>query len=373
MRLAIFHPWLKQRGGAEKLILKYVENVSRDVTVFTLFYDKESTFEGFQDVDIEVIGERSPPGGMADRFLRFMLGNMILKLPLEKYDALLLSETGMANPLSIRNSGIPVFAYVHTPMRAALPEFKEDYRSEMSLPMKPVFEAGVMVNNIVERISWTRIDHALANSSVTKERMVSKGLAREKDIKVINPGADLVDEEGEYDEYFLYPSRFRRYKRQELAIEAFEIAELPENFRLVLAGSGQEKEYIEELEEKAGENVEIKNDVPKKEWNKLYRNCRATLFLPKAEDWGIVPVESAMHRKPVVCVEDAGSADVVEDGNTGFLVQPDPEQISSALEKLSSEDLAVKVGQKAFERCREMSWENFAGELDREIEEEIDG
>ena len=42
MRIALFHPWIKSRGGAERVVLEFVKNSVHDVDLYTWVYDEES-------------------------------------------------------------------------------------------------------------------------------------------------------------------------------------------------------------------------------------------------------------------------------------------------------------------------------------------
>jgi glycosyltransferase involved in cell wall biosynthesis len=360
---------LKGRGGAEKVVLEYAKNSEHEVTVATLFYDEKSTFEGFKDVETEVIGSNKAPSGFVDKGLRFGIGAMLRKLPLDNYDALIVSEAGIGSLITLRNHHIPVLAYVHTPLRPALPEFKEEYRKEKHVAVRPLYDFGINIYNILEDIGWGYIDKVVANSQLTKERIHKKGLKLEKEIEVVNPGADKVEKKGDYKKYFFYPSRFREYKRQDLAIEAFEEADL-DDFKLILAGSAQEGPYIEKLREMAGENVEIKTDVPEEEWKELYQNAYTVLFMAEKEDWGIVPLEAGMNYKPVISVNEGSPRETVKDGETGFLVDANPGKIAEKMELLANNrDKTVEIGEKGREEAEKYSWENFAEKLDEKVEE----
>lgn len=369
MRVALYHPWLKEKGGAEKVVLEIAKRSSYDVTVFTLFYDPEKTFEQFEDVDIEVLGSNRDPGGFLDKGLRFGLGAIAKDIPTEDYDRLLVSEAGLGSLITLRNNDIPVLCYCHTPLRAALPEFKKTYRKEKNPLVRPLFRIGTGFYSFLEKKAWKNFEHVFANSRLTRKRAVEKEIVDEDKVSVLNPGADVENNGSEsYQKYFLYPTRFRRYKRQELAIKAFEQSGL-EEFELVLAGSAQEEEYIEELEEMAGENVRFETDVSDERWRELYQNCYTVLFCAEKEDWGIIPVEAASYGKPVISVDEGGPKESVVDGETGFLVEPRAEEFAEKMVYLSNNPDKVKeIGKEARQESKKYSWKNFVETLDSEVE-----
>lgn len=373
MKIALYHPWLKGKGGAEKLLLEVLERSSHDVTLFTLFYDREATFSGFENHDVRVIGSDKAPRGFFDKALRFGFGSLLSKIDLSEFDVFVVSEAGLGSLITLRNHNIPTVCYCHTPLRAALPEFQRTYRREVSRWLRPVYDTGILLYNLLEGRAWKRFRHVMANSALTKRRIVEKGLSAEQDVRVVNPGVDVEQfQPDEFDQYFLYPSRFRRYKRQDLAIEAFKEAGLGD-FKLILAGDGQEEEYVEELREMAEghDNIEIRTDVPDDEWTALYENAYSVLFLAENEDWGIVPLEGMAAGKPVIAVNEGGFTDVLEDEEHGFLVDADVENIAEAMRALAQdEELAQTMGEQGRERVTEYSWDAFIDQFDEYVEAE---
>ncbi|MDY6773842.1 MAG: glycosyltransferase [Candidatus Nanohaloarchaea archaeon] len=368
MKLALYHPWIKSKGGAEKVLLETLKRSEHEVTLFTLYYDPDRTFEEFEKYDVEVLGSNREPSGFLDRVLRFGFGTMFTELPLEGYDALVVSESGLGSLITFRNHSLPVHCYCHTPLRAALPGFHRRYRQELDWYLRPLFDIGTLVYDLLEKRAWKGFDSVMANSELTRGRIEQKEIYND-DIKVINPGVDVGEFEsgGDFEPYFLYPSRFRRYKRQELAIEAFREADI-EGFSLVLAGSAQEEDYIEELEEAAGEDVEIRTDVPEEEWRELYENAYSVLFLAEQEDWGIAPLEAMAAGKPVIAVKGGGYEEVVEHGETGVLVDPEPEIIAAAMEELANDEKAVRMmGRHGKQVVQAYSWENFIERFDENV------
>lgn len=368
MKIGLYHPWIKGKGGVEKVLLEIAENSSHEIEIFTLYYNREKTFEGFKDIEITVLGSNKEPRGFIDKGIRFGLGALTTKLPEEEYDLLMVSEAGIGSLITLRNHSKPILCYCHTPLRPALPEFRETYLEEQDFISSIIYRFGTKFYSLLESRAWKKFDHVIANSSVTEGRILNKGLKSKEKLSVLNPGADVEENNHEsYDNYFLYPSRFRRYKRQEMAIEAFEKADL-EDLKLVLAGAGQEKDYIEELKEKAGENVEFETDVSGERWDELYANSYSVLFCAEKEDWGIIPVEAASYSKPVISVNEGGPQESVLDGETGFL-EDSVEEIAEKMKYLAERPEKVsEIGKKARKHSEKYSWIKFTDELDERIE-----
>lgn len=369
MDIAVFHPWLKEKGGAEKVVLEYARRSENNVTVLTCRHNLEKTFSEFQDIEVEKVGWQGEAGGFVSTLLKFGLGGTFTKLDLNDYNAVIFSTSGASTPFTVRNHSQLTLGYCHTPLRAVLPEFQKSYRTDLPSGLRPFFGIGAWLFGKLEKFSWKFFDHVFVNSENTRERVLRRCLETEENLTVLNPGADIEENSSEsYDKYFLYPTRFRRYKQHELAIKAFEQADLPEGFKLVLAGSAQEEDYIQELKELAGENIRFEEDVSDERWRELYANCYSVLFCAKKEDWGIVPIEAASYSKPVISVNEGGPLESVKDGETGFLVEAEPEAFAEKMEYLAENPEEVReIGERAKQHSKKYSWSRFAEKLDARI------
>ena len=56
MKLIITQANLTLKGGAERVVLKIAQHYK--AKIYTAEYDPKNTFEGFRDLDIEVIGKQ---------------------------------------------------------------------------------------------------------------------------------------------------------------------------------------------------------------------------------------------------------------------------------------------------------------------------
>jgi len=80
-------------------------------------------------------------------------------------------------------------------------------------------------------------------------------------------------------------------------------------------------------------------------------NCRALLYTPPNEHFGIVPLEAMVAAKAVVATNSGGPTESVADQVTGFLCEPNGDSYAKAIAKLvEGENLAVSMGLKGRER-----------------------
>ncbi len=171
--------------------------------------------------------------------------------------------------------------------------------------------------------------------------------------------------EGHYcgsQEYFLLPGRLHRWKRVDLAIRAMQhsAADIP----LLIAGSGEDEAEFRRL---AGNDPRVRflGFVTDAEMIDLYANALAVLFVPKDEDFGYITVEAMLSHKPLIVCKDSGEpARLVQNGHSGFVVDPDPKEIAGAMQLLAANrGLAREMGGHAYQSAPPQSWDDVVGRL----------
>ena len=121
-------------------------------------------------------------------------------------------------------------------------------------------------------------------------------------------------------------NRLDRYKRIDLLIEA---AKADPALRIVIVGDGPDRGRLEGLASGLNGQVEFTGRVDGERLADLYARCLAVYYAPVDEDYGMVPYEAFLSAKPVVTTVDAGGPlEVVHDGETGVVVEPDPAAIA---------------------------------------------
>lgn len=378
MKLAVYHAWIHCKGGGEKVLLKLLEESEHDITVFTNNYVPGDTYDGFEDHDVRTIGN-IPVIGEVFRGLSFALAALFTRLPLEDYDALVVSTGGVAEIINYRNHSKPLIGFCHTPLRPVNDPDIYSYKMEnLGFLRRNFYRLAVRVYRLLEKPAWRFFDHVIFNSETTRQRAVTSGLVETDRASVNHPGADTSGNTGGgYEHYFFYPSRFAYYKRQELAIEAYqEFRERrPEtDFSLVVAGGVNEEKrpYFEEIKRLASdvEGVEVKGNVPGEEWEDLYSNCYSVLFTAINEDFGLVPIEAGSYEKPVISVDEGGPRESVIDGETGLLVDDNPEAIADAMEELADDpEKAREMGGRGREESKKYTWKSFIDRFDEKVRE----
>ncbi|NIO20360.1 MAG: glycosyltransferase [Candidatus Aenigmarchaeota archaeon] len=376
MKIALYHAWIYGKGGGERIILELLKHSNHDITVFTNHYTPDTTYPEFRKYDIKVL-KSLPIIGDLFRGISFSLLAAISKIPLEEYDALVISTGGVAEFILFRNHSKPTLGICLTPLRAAHDPllFREKIKSK-NLLSRNMYKLGVKVYKYFEKRAWKHFDRVLCISKNSLSRVLDGGLLEKNRTEILYPGADIGNfKPGKYEHYFLYPSRFSYHKRQELAINAFLDFKKKHgtDFKLMLAGgvNPESLEYFEKIKRMASESKDIivRKDVENREWLSLYSNCYAVLFCALNEDWGIVPIEAGASKKPVISVDEGGPRESIKQGKTGLLVPARPDAFSDAMQRLvKNPKLAKKMGGEGLKESRKYSWADFVKSFDRKVE-----
>ena len=119
-------------------------------------------------------------------------------------------------------------------------------------------------------------------------------------------------------------SRLTPLKRADLLLRALAAPD-GRGIRAVIAGEGEERPALERLVSELGleDRVTLAGGVTEAQLLDHLARCRVVCFAPLQEDYGFVAVESFASRKPVVtCTDSGGPAELVADGERGYVCSP---------------------------------------------------
>lgn len=185
--------------------------------------------------------------------------------------------------------------------------------------------------------------------------------------------ADLLKEKDEYT--ILNISRFDKFKRQDLLIEAFAlIAGKYPNWQVHFYGQfdpPERVEYINELIKKHNLESQIKymgvTDSPLE----VMQNSDIFVLPSDFEGFSLATAEAMSVGLPCIGFKECnGLNDLILDNKTGFLTEKAPQDLAQKIETLINDrDLRFKFGQNGKERVKEFSPDIIWGKWQDAIEE----
>jgi glycosyltransferase involved in cell wall biosynthesis len=179
----------------------------------------------------------------------------------------------------------------------------------------------------VDVSSTHRFDVTVAGSELVRERVQAYyGL----DPEVAYCPVDTFQFHNEESEgYFLMLTRIAPSKRVELVVEAFN--ELGYPLKIGGTPTGPHEEYAQRCREMANENIEFLGWVEGEEKRQLLARCEALVYAPEREDFGMPPIEAMAAGKPVVGVNEGYTRYQIEDGENGYLFNPELHSLINAV------------------------------------------
>lgn len=120
--------------------------------------------------------------------------------------------------------------------------------------------------------------------------------------------------------------------------------------------------------------VDFVGHVDDRRLDALYASSRCVVAPALDEDYGLTAIEAMQHGRPVVvCADGGGLAELVDDAETGLVVEPDPAAIAAAVTRLHDDDeLAVRLGRNGRARAAELTWSRAAEQLLTAVEATLD-
>ena len=349
MRVAIFHDYFDKIGGGEKAMLTLAKALDADL--FTTNLRSEV---------LARLGE--------ERVRIHDLGSLILRAPFKQIHASWRFARAFAPNFDVYvfsgnwahyagGRHRPGVLYCHTPVRAFY-----DRRAALlkSLPpsQRPLYRAWTHLHSGFDRASVHGIDRLIANSENVRRR-IRRYYGRDARV-VYPPVATSRYRFRELGDFWLSVNRLYPEKRLDLQLEAFR--RLPEE-RLIIVGGwapgDHSARYVAGLDPPS--NVTLRGEVPEEELVDLYARCRGVVATAVDEDFGLTPVEAMASGKAVLATNEGGYRESVRDGETGWLLPPDPEAFVAKIRNLddptllglrpAAEKQAEQFGEEPFVRA----------------------
>lgn len=369
MRLVIVTPFLETRGGLDRVILKIAQHF--DAKLHCIRYNPEMTFPEFKGMDIEVskpgLVGRVPVLGRVTSAID--AGNHFYNLKLGDYDVINAHQTPSE---WIRHKNKNVVWYCHTPNREAFDLY--DWRMKRrGILSKPAFWASIQAFKQLEFRTVPNIEYIFTNSMNSQAR-IKRYLKRESE--VLYPAVEAEKFRCRmYEDFFFYPSRIAPEKDFEYAIEAFKLfSNRVKGYKMIIAGSLSDRkdhrDYLKKIRAMGGANVIVETNVTDERLLDLYSRCKAVLYSPINEDYGLVPLEAMASSKPCIAKNEGGPKETIIHGKDGFLV-PSMWKMADAMEYLAKHpDKCEEMGKEGRNKVlANFTWEKFLKRFEEKARE----
>jgi len=372
IKVALVHDYLKEYGGAERVLETLYEIWPKAPIYTSIFLPK---FAGPNRHKVEKWNVKTsflqyvPFKAKFISPARLIAPFLFKSFDLSNYDVVIVSSTGTYTSPNFIKTGKKTLhiCYYHTP---------------------PRYLYGYPVANPWEEVAWRRVlkffgqvpmhflrlvdfkaaqipDYVIANSEEVRAR-VKKFYRR--NAWVIYPPVEIPAISHQplaisHRAYYLAGGRLARHKGIDLAIKVCTKLNLP----LKVFGRGFASYGEAHLRKLAGPSVEFLGEVTDKQKFKLLAGAKALIFPSEYEDFGILPVEAMAVGTPVIALRSGGVVETVIDGKTGiFFDEPTEKSLIGAIKKF--ENLPAQAGVKinpddCIKRAKKFSKERFKKEM----------
>lgn len=340
MNVGVFHWAFDFVGGGEKVAFD-IADVFKRREVYTLFSSAtDPEGRSIKAVDVSYLlpkwGRLFGKFTKRNRGFEYWLWEMINVKELDDFDVIITS--GVTPRAIIAPEDVLHINYCHS-----VPRWLWDlwhYRWKNTKKSFIVFWVAELLRNLDICVD-SRVDHYIVNSELIQRRLWHY-LKRSSEIVYpsIKCNKYYFKEHGDF---ILHIGRFDKEKQILPVIRACE----RENVKLVLIGGrGTDKEAWDYVQRHNGRLIDYRGFVSDEEKRELLAECKAVIYNPLNEDFGIVPCEAFASGKPVI-VNDTGFPSVLvrkgdfieKDGifivhRTGIIAKSDESAIAHAIKLL---------------------------------------
>ncbi|MCL5409398.1 MAG: glycosyltransferase [Patescibacteria group bacterium] len=362
MKIAIVHDYLKEFGGAERVVLA-LHKIFPEAPLYTAYANLDSLGEQkkeFTGWEIKTSWlQNLPLAGKLISPLRILAASAFQGFNLSSYDVVISScAIYFAKAVKVKPGSLHI-SYIHTP-----PRYLYGYTTSYNYQKHWLTKVGGEIANhflrLIDFETSQKPDILVANSENVAGRIAK--FYRRKAVVIYPPVdterfkvTDLRNKNRK--SYYLSVGRLVRGKGIDVIVTACTKLKLP----LKVVGDGPELENLKKL---TGPTIEFLGQVKDEELPALYAGAKATIVASEDEDFGIVPVESMASGTPVIAPQAGGFKETVVEGKTGLFFNPVTVQaLIQVLEKFDDKKFMAKDCHRQAENFSESRFEKAILEL----------
>ncbi len=365
MKIAIFHNYMDNIGGAEIVTLTLARELGADIYTTNIDFKKIKKM-GFNPDKLKIhsIGKLPLNAPFRQQLALYKFRKLNLK---KKYDFYIIAgDWAMSGAVNNK----PNLWYVHSPIREIWDSYKYVRNKIVPTPIQPIFDVWVKFNRYLNKKYIKHAQKIVCNSKNTQAR-IKKFL--NKNAIVINPPIETRKYQYKKPQnYWLSVNRLFAAKRVDMQIRAFQ--KLP-NEKLIIIGSYEKsrhfQQYAKYINSIKPKNIKILSWVNQKDLLKLYSHCKGFITSAIDEDFGMTPVEAMACGKPVIAPNEGGYKETVIDGVTGKLIDDiNEDKLVQAIRKINQQlkKNPDKYKQSCIKQAKKFDTKEFIKKIKKQIE-----
>ncbi|MDZ7611968.1 MAG: glycosyltransferase [Candidatus Moranbacteria bacterium] len=325
MKILFLFPHFIQPGGAANVVTKFARGLQEKNHTVKILCARASRDFLEQNKELSIIQLKIPTSNSISYWMLFPFWQNKINKELAKHeDCILFPHVLPSNwwawLYKKNNKNQKVVWYCHEPSAFI---HSKDWINAIKNPLMRM--GAKLLNPILRKIDISlekNNDIVICNSNFTANQY-EKAYKKSSNF-VVHPPLNIkkVKPEKEKLNYFFTISRLTKFKNIDTIINAFErISQKYPDYKLIIAGEGEEKEKLQKLvkDKKLNDKIKFLGKVSDNKLSDLYKKAIATIIASKNEPFGLVPIESMMHGTPVIAHNSGGPKETVTKEKTGYL------------------------------------------------------
>lgn len=377
MKIALVHDYLKEYGGAER-VLEALHEIYPQAPIYTSFVDWQGLgphTERLKKWDIRKSWiDYLWPIKKLHSPLRFLAPLVWKFFDFSGHDVVI-SSSGwfMSKGIKVPKKCTHI-CYLHHP-----PRHLYGYTTAVEWQKYPLVKIYATIVNHFLRIydfeTSQKVNYFIVNSRETQKRCWK--FYRRDSVVIYPPVSSASSGERlafrkkditrryflDAKRYYLCVSRLARAKHIDLAIKACMKLGKP----LKVVGKGRDEDYLKSIIKRSNnQKIKFLDEINDEELDGVYKRAKALIFPSEDEEFGIVSVEAQAHGVPVIGLRSGGIPETIVEGRTGILFDElSIDSLTSAIKKF--EKLKFKP-EDCLRNAQKFSKERFAREIRRFME-----